>query len=547
MSRLDRYKKRKKIKQSIHIQRDVNPELVTEFLDSNINEENMKEVYQSVEEHYNFQYDFTVSKTEAQEFLTQFKKDFNDERFNQLISDCKKEVINSIVTPFGLGKIVAAYDKAGGNVDTIHNVRNKNFVDSDGTTYKDGVYATNKAKENYDQRGDYDSDQYHKDAKYKDINKKYSIKKKQEEITDYMTGESLKQKDKHDLDHVVSAKEIHDDAGRVLAEIDGTNLANTETNLKPTDSGINRSKKADTMSDFLEKKNQRIKKIEQLQSKAHLSEKEQHELKKLEKLNSIDDKKAMQADQEARHEQNSKINKAYYTSGKFAKSVATAGLNEGSKMGMQQALGLVITEFFTAVFDEISDIYKDGYHHGFDNDQFFTILDKRLRRIAKRVQDKWKDAAIAFKDGFISGFISNLVTTVINMFVTTGKRVVRIIREGLFSLFKAVKLLTFPPENMSYEDAMHEAKKLIASGLIISLGVIAEEYIDKLIRGTAVLEPFADILTMVFVGAITGLSITMVVYYIDKKKNDKEILQKLHTNTKQKIDNLSSLYTQLAY
>ncbi|EDZ61995.1 conserved hypothetical protein [Sulfurimonas gotlandica GD1] len=216
-------------------------------------------------------------------------------------------------------------------------------------------------------------------------------------------------------------------------------------------------------------------------------------------------------------------------------------------MGIQQALGLVITEFFTAVFDEILDIYKNGFTYGFDDDRFFIVLKDRLKKIASRVTSKWKDVAIAFKDGFISGFISNLVTTVINMFVTTGKRVVRIIREGLFSLFRAVKLLTFPPEDMSYEDSMHEAKKLIASGLIVSLGVIAEEYIDKLIRGTAILEPFADELTAVFVGAITGLSITMVVYYIDKKKNDKEMVDSLMSDTNQKFDNLDVLLNRLRY
>jgi uncharacterized protein (UPF0335 family) len=213
--------------------------------------------------------------------------------------------------------------------------------------------------------------------------------------------------------------------------------------------------------------------------------------------------------------------------------------------GMQQAIGLVMTEFFTALFDEILDIYKNGFSNGFDNDKFFNILKQRLKRIALKIKDKWKDVATIFKDGFLSGFISNLVTTVINAFVTTGKRVVRIIREGIFSLFRAIKLLLFPPNGMSFEDAMHEAKKLIASGLIISLGVIIEEYIDKLIRSTGALSPFADILTTVLVGAITGLSVTMVVYHIDKKKNDKEAINALIAQTDKKFDNVEKLLGEL--
>ena len=168
-----------------------------------------------------------------------------------------------------------------------------------------------------------------------------------------------------------------------------------------------------------------------------------------------------------------------------------------------------------------------------------------VRRKTRKIKDKWKDVAIAFKDGFISGFISNLVTTVINMFVTTATRVVRIIREGIFSLMKAIKTLLFPPEGTTYEEAMHEAKKLIASGLIVSLGVIAEEYIDKLIKATAILGPFSDVLTAVFVGAITGLSITMVVYYIDKKKNEKEMVNSLISDTNEKFGNVDELLKQL--
>ena len=227
--------------------------------------------------------------------------------------------------------------------------------------------------------------------------------------------------------------------------------------------------------------------------------------------------------------------------------IASTGAIEASKMGMQQAIGLVMTEFFTALFDEILDIYKNGFSNGFEDDRFLIVLKERLKNIALKIQAKWKDVAIAFKDGFLSGFISNLVTTAINMLITTGKRVVRIIREGIYSLFKAVKMLIFPPENMTYEEAMHEAKKVIASGLIISLGVIAEQYIDTLIKGSVILEPFSDILTTIFIGAITGVAVTMTVYYIDKKKNDKDAIQELIKQTTETLDNSELLLQKLVY
>lgn len=100
-----------------------------------------------------------------------------------------------------------------------------------------------KEQENYKQRGEYDSDKYHSYSKYIEINKKQTELKESWQLKDYMTNEKVAKNAKTDLDHIVSAKEIHDDPGRVLAEIDGAELANTETNLKMTDSAINRSKK----------------------------------------------------------------------------------------------------------------------------------------------------------------------------------------------------------------------------------------------------------------------------------------------------------------
>ena len=536
MNRKERFKNRRKkldkIRNTIVVNDDIDEDLVQSFLISKVDKKRVENTFERMDNHYTIEYNFDVSKEEAREFLEQFQNDFNQAKFDKLINDCKKEVINSIVIPFGLGKVVASYDKVGGNVDTVHNVR-------------DGIYATKEEQDKYNNRANYNSDEYHKNKKYQDINRKNSQLKDSGELKDYMSDKTIKANDNYDLDHIISAKEINDDKGRVLADINGVDLANNDSNLKATNSTFNRSKKADKMEDFLKRKDENIKEIEILKSKDNLSIQEEKKLTKLEKLQDIDNEKSLEIDRKAREEYDKKINKEYYTSSKFVKNSISTGINEGAKMGTQQALGLVMTEFFTALFDEILDIYKNGYSNGFDDDRFLNILKERLKRIAIRITDKWKDVVVAFKDGFISGFISNLVTTVINAFATTGKRVGRIIREGIFSLFKAIKLLLFPPKDMSFEDAIHEAKKLIATGLIISLGVIVEEYIDVLIKSTGVLSPFADILTSVFVGAITGIAVTMVVYHMDKNRNDKDMIDKLISQTDKKFDNIDKLLGQL--
>lgn len=545
---LSRFQKRRKMKNSITVYEDGDEQLVSELLNSEVNQAKVDDIYNSLEEHY----DMSVSEEDAQAFLVKFKKDFNDERFNKLIHDCKKDVINSIVTPFGIGHIVAAYDKTGGNVDTIHNVRNKEKtgigMSADETKKQDGlgVYATEEAKNTYTQREEYSNNKTLK-KNYHSGNKNYAekqdtYKKLQDngDLTDAYNGKSFSKNDKVQVEHVISTEEIHNDAGRILSEQDGSDLANTDSNLKPVIQSVNGSKQNDSATQFIKRVKENKEKIKVLEAKSELTPEEKKGLERLKRVTDVDEEKIKQLDKQARQAYDKKLNE-YYKSEKFIKNTAITSANEGAKMGMQQALGMIITEFFTAVFDEIADIYKNGFSNGFDNDKFFSVLKERLKRIAVRIKDKWKDAAIAFKDGFISGFLSNLVTTAINAFVTTGKRVVRIIREGLFSLYRAVKILLFPPENLTFEEAMHEAKKLIATGIIVSLGVIVEEWIDKLIKGTAILEPFSDMMTTIFIGALTGLTITMVVYYIDKKKNDKELFNNLVCDTNDKFDKLNDL------
>lgn len=60
-------------------------------------------------------------------------------------------------------------------------------------------------------------------------------------LKDAYTGRTVARNVKVDLDHVIAAKEIHDDRGRILAGLDGIDLANNDDNLKPTDRSINRS------------------------------------------------------------------------------------------------------------------------------------------------------------------------------------------------------------------------------------------------------------------------------------------------------------------
>ncbi|HAS6183711.1 TPA: lactate permease [Vibrio vulnificus] len=530
MYRHDRFKKRQafreKRKQQPRLFEAASPELVVRLLDSEVDNARLS----SIDYVANLACPIEADPAEAQALLLEMRTAFEQQRVNDVLGKAQREVLQSIAGPFGLGKMVSAYDKVGGNVDTIHNARQ-------------GVYATEEAHQNYEQRGDYDTHAVHTHPNYVDHNRRNSAARKTEGIEDGYSGDTLGYHDKTDLEHVYSGKQIHDDAGRVLAGITTEELANQDENLIATSASINRSKKAKSPEEFAnyleDTSSQRKDRINQLNQQGSLTDKERKELAKLEQLEKADPEKVRSLGEQAKKAQDSAINKEYYSSKKFRNDVISSGANEGFKMGVQQAFGTLLIELFSATFEELRAVFRAGL----EGPSLFADAKDRLKRIGQRVAAKWKDAIVGFSGGFISGFISNFVTVIINAFVTTGKRAVRMIREGIFSLLKAVKTLLFPQEGLSYREAAHEAMKLIATGGIVVVGVAAEEAIEKFILSVPLLAPIAGMLTAVLVGALSALGISLVCYLLDRVdlfgaidiQRSTFVLQKLDEDTQLRI------------
>ena len=431
-----------------------------------------------------------------------------EKNFSDLFVDCRKEVLRNIIIPLGLGHFVALYDKVGGNVDTVHNVRND-------------IWATDEERERYENRGEYDKNANHQgNPDYKRIKAAYDKREGMGEV--FIDPYSGKKIDKKNIDHVISAKEAHDDKGRVLAELDGSALVNVESNLTPTDETVNKVKKDMSISDFIKnipnKKEEYKKTIEKLKSKEHLNEKQQKEFdaaeRKLKKISELDESLMLEKDKEAREEYNKKVNEAYYGSKKFIKNTVVTSGKEGLKMGWQQAFGLLLVDLSNAFFDELIDCWKNGIASASSDEKITEALKIRLARVGNKVLADWKNIIAAFRDGFVSGFLSNLLTVFINTFYTTLKNLVRIIREGMFVLVRAGRTLLFPEKGMSKEEAWDAALKVLVAGALSIGGIALEEAVSKACE--ALVFPGKDTIITICVGILTGVSTAIVLYGIDK-------------------------------
>lgn len=458
------------------------------------------------------------------EFILAVSKNYypdNSENVMQSIfSQYEKVIIQSIITSFGLDFLIK--DQHGGDVDTIHNVRQ---IGKDPNM----TYKNKQNQRDYENRGEYNSTSYHSDSKYIQKNNEFSQQKKDGTLTDSYTGKKFAPNDNTNLDHVISAKEIHDDPGRVLSGLNGNDLANSDENLKPTGESINKSKNAYSMDEFINRlektQEQRQKRIDELNSKQSLSDSERKELNKLSQLQSADKEKMKEIDKKARKAYETKIARAYYTSPKFAKDVAVSAGKVGVKMGIRQALGLVFTEIWFSVKEEF---VKYDVHPGWKMDMgdFFKAIGEGIKNGFASAKFKYKEILSNFASGTFSGIFSSITTTICNIFFTTAKNVVKIIRESFSSIVEAGKILLFNPDNLPFGERIRAAVKIIATGASVILGTLVSEAIGK--TPVAAIPVIGDIVKT-FCGTLcTGIVSCTLLYFLDRSPVINKIVNMLN-------------------
>ena len=486
---VDRFFRRKKMlkeaEEQSHLVLISGEELVLELMNSPIDWNTFNEIQNLQGNQYAFDFDTSVSAEQITALIGELEGTFDEAKFDALLTACRDTVISNIIKPFGLAHILFE-DRLGGNVTTAHNFEK-------GHEY----CATSEDQERYRVwKQDYDRAPYEKDFKRM---RKY-IFKHSDKIADGYTGKKLSKDGRTELDHITPVHTIDKDPGSNLFMTQGQRMlmANADANLTLTDKSLNRSKNDSDLLEWKEKKASNPLVPGQTNSEKY----------------EIDERLAQEKHRISKRHIEKEILKNQVL--KQGSETLKTGAREGLKMGLQQAVGLLLHELVIAMFWEVKDIYANGIKSGSIGKELLPVMKERLERVGNRVLDRWQHVARTFFDGAISGFISNLITVAINMFLTTGRRVVRIIREGLFSLLRAVKMLLLPPEGMTPQQAAHEASKLIAAGLTIAGGIMLEEAIDKLITAVPPLKPFADVFTTVLVGLATGLATTFLVYSLDK-------------------------------
>ena len=466
--------------------------------------------------------------------------DWSDE-INQVVT-------KSLVTTFGLDFLLFE-DKKGGDVDTINNVRQ-------------GIWVTEAEKTKYENREKYDSTAYHQHHNY--IQKGRNDKQAQENGAlkdNYRKDKNLSKGQNRDLDHVISAHEIHNDAGRMLAELDGVALANQDSNLSSTTSSINRTKKQHSVDKFLDNLPETINNREielsklnqKLEGMPQSTPQERHELQQvqdkirkkqqsLDELKQVDSESMKKVDQKARAETDKQIN-SYYQSTKFFKASLTSAGIAGLKMGLRETLGLILAEIWFEIKAAIPSIYAKYKTVEFRVKNFLGDLKDTVLNIIERVKHRFKDVVSSFRDATITGIFASLSTTVLNVFLTTTKLWGRIIRESWLNLIKVMKMAFFNPENLSTGELTKATFKILSASIGLIIGMLIHESLaalNSLPLGSLVVD---------FVSALTsGIVILTLNYFIEQSEimqNFWAYLDRIKTKYEKVLDNFKEINKEL--
>lgn len=179
---------------------------------------------------------------------------------------------------------------------------------------------------------------------------------------------------------------------------------------------------------------------------------------------------------------------------------------------------IVLSRLIKELFAEIRHIFKEFGNESFKEN--FHRLKERLGKLIETIKKDFKGIFEGSIEQSIGAFLSNIVLFIINIFVSTAKRITQIIRAGFGSLVRAIKILANPPANMPKDEVAFEALKVFTAGIITAVSLFLEEGIDKFITTICpFLVPISPIIATTLSAFIGGVLSTIVLYYIDRAFN----------------------------
>jgi 5-methylcytosine-specific restriction endonuclease McrA len=354
-----------------------------------------------------------------------------------------------------------------------------------------------------------------KDKRYKDANEAMKEQQKAGKLKDEYTGKDLKPNEKANLDHVVSRKELFENQRRKQANLDVSDLANKQENLKATNENLNKSKKEKSNKEYVETREAREKTLIEQNEKANkkvdesnMSDVDKRLIKEkndkyLDNKLAADDDRMLQADKEARKAINKDIR-------------VNAAKEIGKKAGKDALKTMAISALFSLLKEIMNGLIR-----------FFKEKSKSFKGFLSEMKESIKaffSKILSFVQTGASTFIGTIITEIFGPIVSLFKKLSSLIKQGVSSVIDAVNYLRDKKnKDKPFTVKVAQVGKIITGALVGGSAIFLGEAFEKFlltVPGMQIEIPLMGTLANMFglflSSLVSGLVGAIVINLIDK-------------------------------
>lgn len=345
------------------------------------------------------------------------------------------------------------------------------------------------------------SDAILQDEKYQEANRAMKQQHQDGTLVDGYTGKPLGVNEKPNLDHVVSRKELYDNARRKQANIDTADLANKEENLVPTNESLNKSKKEKSNQQYVEERVSREETLKKRADAAHekIDESNKSQVEKRIEHENVDKRlqDKLDASDDLMLEADKKARKA------IGKDVAISATKQTVKKAGKDALKVMA---ITALFDLLKSIMNGLVKFLKEKHKTFKLFLEEMKESLKRFI-----AHIAsFVQTGITTAVGTVVTEIFGPIVSMFQKLASLIKQGITSFTEAVRYLTDKKnKNQPISIKIAQVGKIVTGGLVAAGAIIGGEFIEKALLQIPVMATSIPVLGSL--ASITGLFLASLV------------------------------------
>lgn len=186
---------------------------------------------------------------------------------------------------------------------------------------------------------------------------------------------------------------------------------------------------------------------------------------------------------------------------------------------------------------------QDEFEHlkasnSFNLENFLQAVGNGVKAGLSNAKVKYKELFSKFLEGSIAGVLSSLMTTLCNIFFTTARNVVRVIRQSWASITEAAKILFVNPDNYLLGERLRAVVKVLATGASVVAGILVAEALGN--TGLKALPAGLGEIVTSFCGTfVSGILSCTFLYYLDRSETINKLVRWL--------DSLPSVEKELLY